>query len=78
MRGVARLAADLLAGRSGPAVLVTHSVTMSHLRGQLLGLGMDQIAPLVAVQGGVYRILGSREEVLRADKSLLATAAPAR
>jgi hypothetical protein len=51
---------------------------MSHLRGQLLGLGMDQIAPLLAVQGGVYRILGSREEVLRADKSLLATAAPAR
>ncbi len=57
---------------------MTHGVTMSHLRGQLLGLGMDQIAQLHAEQGVVYHTMGGREAVLRADKSLLATAAPAR
>lgn len=69
---VAARVADLLAEVSRPVILVTHGVTVCHLRGQLLGLSHLDTARLTCEQGVVYRILDGQELVLRDDQSRLA------
>lgn len=60
---VAARAGDLLAGLTGPAVLVTHGIAAAHLRGLLLGLPLAELGGLCGQQGVVYRLAGGREEV---------------
>ena len=62
---VAARVATLLAEITGPAILVTHGITACHLRGQLLGLSMPEIAKLPCDQGVVYCIRDKVEQVLR-------------
>ena len=62
---VAARVASLLTEITGPAILVTHGITACHLRGQLLGLSMSEIAKLPCDQGVVYCIRDGAEQVLR-------------
>lgn len=50
---------------SGPALVVTHGITSSVLRGQLLGLEFDEMAWLDHEQGVVFAIENGLETVLR-------------
>ncbi|WP_240637907.1 histidine phosphatase family protein [Paracoccus aestuarii] len=53
---------DLLAGLDGPAVLVTHGITLRMIRALAMGHGVTQGGPVI--QGAVHHISHEREAVL--------------
>jgi probable phosphoglycerate mutase len=69
--GFAALAARVravLAGVTGPAVMVTHGMTSRFLRGAVLGLPPEALGDLPGGHGVVFRCVGGRvEEAARVD-----------
>lgn len=62
---IASRVASFLAAMTAPAIIVTHGVTSTVLRGLRLGLGVAEIAGLSREQGCVYRLGPDGETILR-------------
>lgn len=58
---------------TGPALIVTHGITLRMMRMIAMGWDMDRFEELPQHQGAVQVVRGGRHEIWREDNSLLAT-----